>query len=84
MHDHHLARSVLESIIAKTADLPRFKRVVSFKIAIGKLKMVSPTSFREAFSQAAEGTPCAGARADVRLCDGSDVRVEDIEAEFSD
>ena len=83
MHEYHLAKSVLESILKKV-ESENIEKVSSVKLKIGTLKMVSSDSFKNAFFQVAENTLCAGCSLDVEIVDGDTVLVENVQAEYKE
>ncbi|RKY32560.1 MAG: hypothetical protein DRP68_03690 [Candidatus Omnitrophota bacterium] len=58
MHEYHLAKSVLNSVLEKAKNFPGVVSISSIRLKIGNLKMVSSQSFREAFFQLTQGTLC--------------------------
>ncbi|MFH1768039.1 MAG: hydrogenase maturation nickel metallochaperone HypA [Candidatus Omnitrophota bacterium] len=84
MHEYHLAKSVLKSILEKVKDIGDIKRVSAVKLKIGELKMVTADTFKETFSEIAHNTLCDNALLDIDIVKGDTVVVEDIEAEFNE
>ena len=83
MHEYSLVNSVIKSIISKTKDL-NIKKIISIKIKLGKLKMVSKEEFNEVFSLLSSNTICEGAKLDIEETDGDILEIENIEAEYND
>lgn len=84
MHEFHLAKSVLASIIKKTASLENLKKITSVSLKIGDLKMVTPESFSKTFKEIAKTTICRDTHLDIEIVKGDIFLVENIEAEFKE
>jgi Zn finger protein HypA/HybF involved in hydrogenase expression len=84
MHEYHLARSLVKSILEKTSSIKELNKITRIKIKLGDLKMVSKESLSEAFKEVSKGTLCDGVKLDVAEVKGDILLVENIEGEFID
>lgn len=82
MHEYHLTRGILESILKKIKNLQGLKRITCVKVKIGQANMVTPDSLKFIFRELAASTICRDAVLIVEEIQGSDVIIQDIEAEF--
>lgn len=82
MHEYYLTRSILDSILRKTKKLRGVKRIVSVKIKVGQANMVKPETLKDIFREVAAQTICRDTNLIVDEIQGSDVIIQDVEAEF--
>jgi Zn finger protein HypA/HybF involved in hydrogenase expression len=82
MHEYHLAKIVLDSVL-KNINPQEIKRVTRIFLEVGVSKMVTPTSLQEAFSLVARSSPAAGAILEIKDTMGDSLVVKSIEVENS-
>ena len=84
MHEYHLVKSVIESILKKTQNFKNLKKITYIKLKLGELKMVNKQSFQQAFNELSKGTLCEGAEVEIEETGGDLLLVESIEGDFED
>jgi Zn finger protein HypA/HybF involved in hydrogenase expression len=84
MHEYHLVKSVIKSILEKTATFKNLKKITYIKLKLGNLKMVSKESFQKVFKELSRDTLCEQAVVDIEEVEGDILLVENIEADFEE
>lgn len=84
MHEYQLVNSLLESISEKVRNLNNLRKINSVRIKVGILNMVTPQALKEIFKETASSAIFKDAELIIEEIPGSEVIVEDIEAEFAD
>jgi Zn finger protein HypA/HybF involved in hydrogenase expression len=82
MHEYHLAKAVLDSVLERARSLKGLKGISLISLQIGTLKMVTPESFTKTFHELARGSICEAAMLSIRQVEGDSFIVENIEGEF--
>ncbi|HIE36042.1 MAG TPA: hydrogenase maturation nickel metallochaperone HypA [Candidatus Omnitrophica bacterium] len=84
MHEYHLVKSVIKSILEKTAAFKNLKKITYIKLKLGNLKMVSKEGFQKIFKELSRDTLCEQAVVDIEEVEGDILLVENIEADFEE
>ena len=84
MHEYHLIKALIDSILKKTAEMDNLERLTKIKVKLGDLKMVGRESFLKTFKELSAGTICDGATIDLEEVKGDTLLVEAIEGDFKD
>jgi Zn finger protein HypA/HybF involved in hydrogenase expression len=82
MHEYHLAKSILNSVLERVKSFAGVKSIVSIRLKIGILKMVTAETLGGAFHQIAKGSICENTVLDIEEVEGDVLEVERVEAEF--
>jgi Zn finger protein HypA/HybF involved in hydrogenase expression len=82
MHEYHLVKSLLDSILEKVSSIKDLKKVTYIKLKIGNLKMINKDNFSEMFKKISSSTLCEEAKLDIEEVEGDIFLVEKIEGEF--
>ena len=84
MHEYHLVKSVVNTILEKTAQMQGLQRVTGITLKLGHLKMVTKESFQQVFNEVSQGTVCEGAQLHIEEVEGDQLTIEKIEGEFKE
>jgi Zn finger protein HypA/HybF involved in hydrogenase expression len=84
MHEYHLVKSVIKSILEKIKDFKNLKKITYIKLKLGNLKMVSKENFEKIFKELSKNTLCEQAKVDIEEVEGDILLVENLEGEFQE
>ena len=80
MHELSLAEGVLD-LIEETARREGFSRVHGVWLEIGRQSAVEPEAMRFCFDAVVRGTLAEGARLEIDVTDGTEMRVKELEVD---